>query len=192
MLDIANICGYIQFMDTTKQCNKCHEVKKLGEFGKDKNKNDNLCATCKQCRSEWQKANKDKLKAYQAKRYKANKENILKRNAKWYKANKEKGRARSAKYRKENKDKKKAYDAQYRDANKEKIVEQKANQYKANKAKLAARKGKSIASLSDSYIRELLGRTATMYVGTKYIPQELIELKRVQLSIARKLKEIKS
>ncbi len=103
-----------------KKCNKCGEVKELGEFRKAKGCKDGVRGNCKSCGKAYDKAynkaNKDKKKAYN-------------------KANKDKKKA----YREANKDKKKAYMKAYCEANKDKINARSKAYHEANKDKIAER-----------------------------------------------------
>jgi len=50
-------------MNETKKCNKCGEVKELGEFYRDKyNKKDGRMNTCKTCDNAYQKSWREKVK----------------------------------------------------------------------------------------------------------------------------------
>ena len=71
----------------SKECSKCHEVKAVSEFSKDKSKKDGIRTICKDCHKEYNKQNADKLKEYK-KEY-------------------------NAEYRKQNADKIKEYKAEY-------------------------------------------------------------------------------
>ena len=80
-------------------------------------------------------------------------------------------------------------DNAYREANKDKIKAFREAYYKSNKDKLNAwQKAYSkdcITNLTDSYISGCIGLTLSE------CPKELIEVKRLQLQIHRKLKEAK-
>jgi hypothetical protein len=92
-----------------------------------------------------------------------------------------------AKYYKENKEKVALHGAKYYEKNKEKIAISRAKYNKENKEKkLALRrkyKIKAIDTLNDCYVKEKLR------IKGIDIPQELIELKRIQLLIKRELRK---
>jgi hypothetical protein len=59
-----------------KKCNKCKEMKEVGEFSKDRSCKDGLGRKCKECVKVYQEANKEEIAAY-AKAYREeNKEEI--------------------------------------------------------------------------------------------------------------------
>ena len=47
-----------------KECTKCHEIKSVSEFSRDKNKTDGLQSQCKQCCKQWRKNNKEYSKQW--------------------------------------------------------------------------------------------------------------------------------
>jgi hypothetical protein len=112
-----------------KECSKCHQIKKVSEFSKDKKYKDGLQCKCKECDAEWRKNNKEKITERKAEYYENNKEKFAKRGAEWRKNNKEK----IIEYYKNNKEK----IIEYRKNNKEKIAKRKAEYYKNNKEKIA-------------------------------------------------------
>lgn len=112
-------------------------------------------------------------------------------------ANKEKEAARIKRYRATNKEKVADTEKRWRAANKEKIAEKfkkwcaankerrDANQkrYRAtNKEKVRYWRKKSRVEISDHYTRSLLG------VKKGEVPKELIELKRLQITLIREIK----
>ena len=64
----------------SKECYKCHEIKGVGEFHKNKSKKDGISSTCKECKKEYDaeifKQNIDKIKEQKAEYYKQNADNI--------------------------------------------------------------------------------------------------------------------
>lgn len=73
-----------------KECPKCHQIKKVSDFFKDKNNKDGLQIYCKKCFAEinakYRKNNKEKFAEYYVEYYKNNKEKI----AEYRKNNREK------------------------------------------------------------------------------------------------------
>ena len=47
-----------------KECTKCHEIKSVSEFSRDKNKTDGLQSQCKECKKQWRENNKEHRKEY--------------------------------------------------------------------------------------------------------------------------------
>ena len=139
--------------------------------------------------NKWKAKNKDKVKQY---------------NSNWMKKYPEKVRARSAKFRKEHPDKAKAAVKRWIERNKEywyaKIKERaKNNQEEIKQTQIRFRenhpkyrsKGQIIRyhrlmqTLDDKYIRGLMSNKNN--VPQAQWPQELIELKRLQIKLERKL-----
>jgi hypothetical protein len=89
------------FMEGMKKCNKCGEVKNLGEFNKDKNKKDGLKSQCKACQKAYYEDNKEKIN----KRMKAYREDNKEKNKARYEDNKEKYAEKKKAYYETNKDK---------------------------------------------------------------------------------------
>ena len=99
----------------SKECSKCHEVKAVSEFSKNKSRKDGVDAMCKDCRKEYYKQNAEHYAEY----YKQNTDKIKERNAEYYKQNAE----YHAEYRKQNADKIKEYQSEYRKQNAEYYAE---------------------------------------------------------------------
>jgi hypothetical protein len=129
---------------TTKQCNKCGEVKPLDQFSKDKhNKTDGKAARCKLCARadchKWYEANKEKVaeknREYWPKYRAENQERLLEYGHNYYEANKEKlrepARERSATWRREHPDKAKEVSRRYW-ANHGEEVNQRIREHYAN------------------------------------------------------------
>ena len=88
------------------ECNKCHKVKAVSEFGKCKSKKDGVDTICKDCKKEY--------------------------NAEYYKENADKLKEYNAEYYKQNADKRKEYDAEYYKRNADKKKEQRKQRYNSN------------------------------------------------------------
>ena len=101
-------------------------------------------------------------------RYKANPEKKLERACAWHKANPERSAELSSAWHK---------------ANPERSAESCLAYRKANREALAIKKRESIEKLSDTYVVSRLG------IPTKDAPQELIELKRINLLIFREIRK---
>jgi hypothetical protein len=183
----------------TKTCSKCGEVKPVDAFSIRN-------CVCKSCKSDNSKAyyhanrekclaeqkaykeqnrakylarskscyerNREKCLASQRAWKKANPEKILQSNRAWRKANPEKARACSKAWRDENPEKVRARQQAWRDENPEKV---RASSKDRNK------------KLTYGYVKNLI----TVGTPIKEVPQSLIDLKRVQVQITRKLKEVK-
>ena len=159
----------------TKTCSKCGEVKPVDAFYK----NQIRCKSCSAAYNKaYYKANMDKFKS----RSKANKDKI----AAWRKANKDHVTAYQKAYQKKYRETT-GYAKAYYEANKEKLQAKAMDYYQANKDKRKAYESSQIKSCSDSYIIDLL----TKHTPIKEVPKPLIRLKRVQLLIKRKIKELK-
>ena len=130
----------------SKECYKCHEIKAVSEFNKDKSKKDGVYTICKDCRkeyynqntdkiAEYRKQNKDKLKEYKKEWYQQNADKIKERqkgyHKKRYKENADKLKQYQKQWRKENKDKKAEYDKEYNKERYDSKVEQSLIEIKA-------------------------------------------------------------
>jgi hypothetical protein len=142
-----------------KKCSKCGEVKSVEEFSKNKSRKTGIQIHCKKCCEAYRKANKDKAKVY---------------GEAYREVNVDKRKAYDYEYRKINKDKIKAYREDYEDANKDKI-----------KAISSVYRKACVRNLTDSYICDSL----SIPISQAEENRDLIELKRVQLLITRKLKK---
>ena len=177
----------------TKKCSKCGEVKAVSEFYKNKYIKDRFCNHCKKCMKQYYQSNKEKVLEQSKKYYQANNEKIKERqkqyrqannekmkqyNKQYYQANNEKMKERQKQYRQANNEKMKQYNKQYRQANKEKIKEQRKQYRQDDRNKLA-----------DSYIKDLIRNQTNGMLKAKDIPQELIELKRNNIILKRKIKD---
>ena len=95
------------------ECGKCHEIKEVSEFSKNKNKKDGVNITCKECVKEYYKQNVDKIKGQKAEYYKQNTDKIKKYQTKYNKQNDYKIKEQKAEYRKQNVDKIKEYSLEH-------------------------------------------------------------------------------
>lgn len=152
-------------MRTEKQCEHC-SAPFTGRSDK------RYCSgTC--FKNAWRKANPEKIRTATSKYYAANQEKLLTNSAEWRKSNPEKARTAFAEWAKSNPEKVRAKSAKY---------------YAANQDKVRARSAECVNILADSYIKHLLVQGTA--ISTKSVPQSLIDLKRVQVQITRKLKEL--
>ena len=101
-----------------KQCSKCGVVKPFADFHKCKDNNDGLQTSCKNCKHEY---------------FKANREKIAERNRKYREANPEKIAEYGRKYQEANREKLAEYGRKYREANPEKIAINSCREYLKNK-----------------------------------------------------------
>lgn len=169
-----------------KICTKCKLELPVTAFHKDKRAKDGLSFWCKEC-----------TKKYMKEHYKNNSEKILASCAKWrennpeklaeyYKKNSKRMYAVQVEYRKNNPEKTRAKGVNYRKNNLEKVRATEARNRKKNIEKNRARSTASIKDLSNAYVAKKLG------FKVSEIPPELIEAKRLNLKIKRKLKEIQN
>ena len=135
----------------------------MGEFPKDKTKRDGLHNMCKECRhllhAKWRADNPEKMRGYWAKA-RAN--------------NPEKGRAQWIKWCAENPEK-------ARERRKVAFLKWKANNPESFKRIRRNQANKQVARCSNSYVKAALKLPNP--------PQELIELKRLQLQLIREIKQ---
>jgi len=188
----------------TKKCSKCGEVKAVSEFNKNKNRKDGLHTYCKKCvkqyyqvnkektleqKKQYRQANKEKIKERKKKYYQVNKEKTLEHNKQYRQANKEKIKERKKKYYQANKEKTLEHSKQYRQANKEKIEQYNKQYRQANKEKLKEKSKDNRNKLVDPYIKTIISKQTNGMLKAKDIPQELIELKRNNIILKRKIKD---
>jgi len=90
-----------------KQCTKCKKIKELHQFSKDRSRKDGLQLHCKQCLSDYLKANKEKVlivkRAYAIKKRVKIAEYMVHYNAVNYERDGEKIRARTSRWKSEHK-----------------------------------------------------------------------------------------
>ena len=165
-----------------KKCSKCGEVKFVEEFRNNKSNKDGFSYWCKTCLSESRKLDykkhKDKIKEYRD----LNKERIRETEKSHYKKNKKRLNAESREYYKKNRDKILELTKKYQEENKDKIRQKAKIYYKKNKKKRNAKCREYAEELSDGYIAVRIGISAK---DIKYIPPELIELKRNIIKLKR-------
>lgn len=192
----------------SKTCTKCGEDKPFEFFSKAKKGKYGYCSVCKDCIKTYYENNKERIldqnktyrectkdsRANQQKMYReSNKERLKIRKAEYYKNNKDKADEyyKNNKERlKLNKDKNKAKETKQNWVvkNKDKIIQYYKKNYAKNHDHIIKKRNEKIIVLSDEYIKGLL--TACTTLTAKDIPQELIELKRLELQINRKIKEL--
>ena len=177
----------------TKKCSKCGEVKAVSNFNKCKTNKDGYMSYCKICFKQYYQANKEKIKEQQKQYYQANKEKIKEQQKQYGQANKGKFKERMKKYYQTNKEKLKEKKKEYYQANKEKLKEKQKEYRQANKKKLKEKMKKyrqgDRDKLVDSYIKSIINKQTNGMLKAKDIPQELIELKRNNLILKRKIKD---
>lgn len=167
----------------TKTCSKCGEVKPVDAFGRHH--------WCKSCTTAYSKGYRE-----------ANTEQVREKNRmckkSWREANPEEERTRAKSYREANLEKEHARAKAYRESNQEKERTRRKTKYNANKEKIKSQNkswrdanpekyAQGVANLSCGYVKRLI----TQRTPIKEVPQSLIDLKRVQVQITRKLKELK-
>jgi len=174
---------------TTKICSKCKVEKDVGEFWKCKASKDGLAYQCKSCASSrarrWRAENPDKV-AEQGRRWRAeNPGKSTETSRRWRAENPEKATELGRRWQIENPEKCRESSRRWRAKNPEKIAE-KAREWRAKNpersreiSKKYIRRG--IEGLSDYYVK--------LTLNVPNPPQELIELKRLQLQIHRELKQ---
>lgn len=90
---------------TTKICTKCKIEKSTNEFIKDKNKKDGYYSSCKDCRKEYLKNNKEKRYQYNKEYWKQNRDKLIQQNKDYRNDNLEKCLESSRNYYYKNKEK---------------------------------------------------------------------------------------
>jgi len=145
-----------------KTCSHCKIEKPLTEFYKNKSKNDGASSNCKVC--------------------------DLERTKKWKVANPDKRREFNREWAKRNRDVNRKSAAKHYIENKEKILARHKERHKKTytKEKGQAHHKSCYARLIDSVVCKAFGAVVCE------VPKELIEAKRLQLKIVRKLKELKA
>jgi hypothetical protein len=184
-----------------KTCKKCGETKELTEFFKDASLKDGHSGACKKCRNaykrEWYKNNAEKSRASRIKFYEKNKDDINakkreNRNTDEYRAKRratrdlEKNKIYCRKYYAKNyKTKiKPKHDEYYaRPEINERIKEYRRMEYQLTGKERNKRK---IADVEPRYIREIMKQNGRLK-GVE-IPQSLIEAKRLEILIKRRVK----
>lgn len=172
-----------------RQANK----ERLYELGKAYR--ERLGETLKAKKRAYRKANKEAVNAKGREYWRENREVNLAKSAEWRAKNKDYLREFNKEYRKQNLEKVKAKAKEYRNGPKrDELLKKKAEWGYANyrkdievsRAKASERMRKDAEELSPSYIAVLL------QIPRKVLTPELIEAKRMQMLIQRKLKEIEN
>jgi hypothetical protein len=189
-----------------KTCGGCKETRALTEFNKHKGNKDGLQDRCNACRKAtaaeyyirtkeiqaernkcYRMANPDKVRATSKRYYQENKEMILAKhknehtkeyNKKYYLEHSEKSKARAVVWRKENPEAAKAISKSWRKAHPEQCK---------SSAREYAKKLRS--NLGDGYIKHIFNNGKTGNFRLQNIPQELIEVKRLQILINRRIRD---
>ena len=190
-----------------KTCIKCGEPKELKMFSLDKRASDGVVSCCKLCK------NKKALSVYYDDKNVKNREKDKKRksayNLKWKGENKKKIKKYNAEYRANNKSKIKEKEKEYNKNNKNKINKRQREYRKENKPifdkyrpkrrlyeKIYAKENRDYINnrnrergkrLTDGYVR---GMWMAHNSGIKAsdMPQDMIDFKRDQVILARKIK----
>jgi len=100
----------------------------------------------------------------------------------WHKANREKSRAASKSWRKANLEKARAASKAWSRANPEKVKASKEKWFKENREKESARAKAYVDRCNDNYVARTMG------LKLSQCPQELIELKRINILITREIR----
>ena len=144
-----------------KQCTKCKEIKNAKMFGNDKNRKDGKSSRCRECRSEYQKSNRENIREYERKyRQKwddKKRENLKEYKQKYYKTNKEEILLKCKIYRTTHKEEEKERHTRWCKENAEYIRSWKKENYKKNKKEIRKKqkqryekeKQENIKNLSD-------------------------------------------
>ena len=145
-------------------CRRCKLDLPAANFYKDRTIKSGLQKVCKECEKTYREQNRLKVTETRRLYHIKNKERLCLKAKEHYQANKEHHRQVSRKWEKDNPDKFKEYRRQF-----EKIISER---------------------LTDTYIKKLI-TSKQKILKCEDIPQTLIDLKRVQVQITRKLREIK-
>jgi hypothetical protein len=180
------------FPEGYKRCNKCKEIKPLDKFGHRIRGYLSRNSECKVCMYErtrqWAKNNPEKVKLARKREQAKNAERYKKYYEQYYsdpqnKKHKEQYRKR---YYQLTAEKAKQRAKEYVLNNPEKVKEKNREWRQLNKEWLNELNRKQIADLSDKYVKTLLFKGKVSKVD---IPQELIEAKRLEVLIKRRLKD---
>jgi hypothetical protein len=176
----------------TKTCTKCGEVKPLDAFGKNKSRQDGLQFYCRPCmqvfRKQYKQSEKGKEseRAWRRKYRSTDRGKILHREDTKRYSNSQKGREAIRKNIKRMSQK-------YHDDPEHRLsVLYRSKKYKkTEKGKKTTSKYERLSTekLADIYVKKLLTKGTPIKFAD--IQQSLIDLKRVQVQITRKLKEFK-
>ena len=176
-------------MEITKTCTSCKETKELVKFNKNKLGTFGYSYRCKDCQKIYRNLNADRLKE-NSKLYRNLNRDKWKE---YYQKNKQNYSKRAQEYQIINKEKISEREKLYRENNKEAIKKKLENYNFVHKESLKiSRKLYCIQSrnnLTDAYIKRII---KYKYKGLKNIPQELIELKRIQIKTERLCQQLKN
>lgn len=183
-------------MEDFKTCTKCEKNLPISLFNKRAPSKDGLDYRCRDCNKKgsetWRKDNPEKARAASERWRKEKPEEARKYRNKWRSENLEHARlyARdwAKKERRRNPEKAKLKDKKYRSTDLHKIARKRS--YWKNPEKARARSAKQVITISDAYIVRLFRQNAEI-IPAKSINQNIIELKRAQLLIARELRKVK-
>jgi len=131
--------GSAKVMSDGKECNKCKVYKPYSEFNKSVASKDGYVYSCKECRKEYYKQNREKMIEREREYYKQNKERIAQRHKEYYQRNKDKIAEKDRIYRENNKDKIAEYKKRWRRDNKEKNTQRHKEYYQQNKERITQR-----------------------------------------------------
>jgi len=149
-----------------------------------KNNKESIAATKK----KYEENHKDKIVASRKKSYRKNRESRCEYSRQWRLDNIERATAASKKYYQENRERIRAADNEkrrkWRAENPKEAAKAEAAQRAKQRGNIRRRATKARGELQDYYIKGLIHRES----GVKNPPQELIEVKRVQLKIHREIK----
>ena len=131
---------------------------------------------------------KEKNRAYMVYYYAANYEKVKERSKKYYENNSEKLKESSKKYYENNSEKLKESSKKYRENNPEKVKE-KAKKWKENNHEKVKKYTNKISNeMGDSYIKNKLCTITKNSLHVGDLPNELIEVKRLQIQLFRLIK----
>ena len=158
-----------------KTCSKCGEEKDLIYFVV---RNDKPTSRCKQCNNKYAKQyrinNPDKIKKLNNKAYIENSNRIIKCTRQYYKDNREKILKKCKKKYKDNREEMLKKGRRYSKENSDRI-KQYSKDYRID--------------LKDGYVASLINNSCKN-LKSKDIPQELIEMKRIEVQMRRALKDL--
>jgi hypothetical protein len=178
----------------SKTCKTCNEEKPLDLFSKEKRNSDGHAGQCRKCLSIYVKNyylnNKENIKKKSSTYYAKNKEKINESNNLRYQKNKTRYTEIQKKWIENNPEKVKGYRktsninrlGKYKDIQKLWVI----NNLEAVKEYRKTLKKFNSENLTDSYVRGILQKRTQISGGD--LPQELVEVKRVQILINREIR----
>lgn len=200
-------------MNLLKICTKCQRELDRSLFYKQRTNRDGLVSWCKDCHKQWALLRPERIKESRAKYRAANADKLREKNRQYHHQHADREKERSRQYRRlhpqrvkeytkkycaDNPERRRETDRRYKRLHPDLIIDRQKKYGAANRKRLneyrrqvfkRCPEKKASNTLPDSYIKLLLRRNSQL--TSAQIPQELIELKRVQLQITRKLKETK-